>query len=113
MRTNPEDEDTLDKFIKPAIDHMVEEEYSGEEVAKMQKVQLKAYIYTLHNLLWLARFGWEADPLLPPGFLLHTGEPGDGRVRQDARVAAGQRLPLRHHRPHSQGDQLCQAEGGV
>ena len=36
MRTNPEDEDTLDNFIKPAIDHMVEEEYSGEEVAKMQ-----------------------------------------------------------------------------
>ena len=117
MRTNPEDEDTLDKFIKPAIDHMVEEEYSGEEVAKMQKVQLKAYIYTLHNLLWLARFGWEADPLLLPGFLRTEStthrEPEGGRVRQDARVAVGQRLPLRHHRPHCQGDQLGQAEGGA
>ena len=45
--------------------------------------------------------------------VLHTGEPEDGRVRQDARVAAGQRLLLRHHRPHCQGDQLGQAEGGA
>ena len=40
-------------------------------------------------------------------------EPEGGRVRQDARVAVGQRLPLRHHRPHCQGDQLGQAEGGA
>ena len=30
-------------------------------------MQLKSCI--LNNLLLLARFGWEADPLLPPGFL--------------------------------------------
>ena len=68
-------------------------------------------------MLWLARFGWEADPLLPPGFLRTEStthrEPEGGRVRQDARVAVGQRLPLRHHRPHCQGDQLGQAEGGA
>ena len=88
-----------------------------QDADRSQKVQLKACIYTLHNLLWLARFGWEADPLLPPGFLRTEStthrEPEGGRVRQDARVAVGQRLPLRHHRPHCQGDQLGQAEGGA
>ena len=33
---------------------------------------------------------------LPSNRVLHTGEPGGGRDRQDARVAAGQRLPLRY-----------------
>ena len=50
----------------------MKEEYSGEEIAKMQnglkrcKSNLKP---KFRNLLWFARFGWEADPLLPPGFL--------------------------------------------
>ena len=29
-----------------------------QDADRSQKVQLKACIYSLHNLLWLARFGW-------------------------------------------------------